>query len=87
MLFVTKHQPGALFNFLRVFSEASINLTRIESRPWHGEGAQVAFLLDFQGSSLDPKVQAVLEQLKAQCQQFRLFGCYKEWKGGERNDH
>ena len=32
MVFVVKHVPGALFNVLKYFAEAHINLAKIESR-------------------------------------------------------
>lgn len=83
ILFVTKHQPGALYRFLSAFSDAGINLTRIESRPAWGDPGNVAFLLDFQGSDKDRNVATVLEKIKQDCQHFTLLGCYKEWRKGE----
>ena len=80
IVFVTHHKPGALYNFLRAFSEAEINLTRIESRPARDEGGNVAFLLDFQGSECDSNVVEVLARMKESCQYFKLLGCYREWK-------
>ena len=79
IVFVTKHRPGALYGFLKAFSDSEINLTRIESRPVRKDPESVAFLLDFQGSSSDERIAGVLDNIKANCQTFTLLGCYKEW--------
>jgi prephenate dehydratase/chorismate mutase len=78
IIFSTAHRSGALFEILRVFSEASINLTRIESRPIRKDPGKFAFLLDFQGSDGDGKVAAALEKVKEQTAMFKFLGCYKE---------
>ncbi len=83
IVFVTQHKPGALYNFLRAFSDAEINLTRIESRPAKGKPGSVAFLLDFQGSDRDPNIAATLDNIRGNCQEFRLLGCYKESRQGQ----
>ena len=50
MVFVVKHVPGALFNVLKYFAEAHINLAKIESRPRKvGKDSiwEYIFILDF----------------------------------------
>lgn len=78
--FSTSHKAGSLFSVLKAFSDAGINLTRIESRPIRKEPKKYAFLLDFQGSDADPKVAAALEKVKAETPMFKLLGCYEEAK-------
>ncbi|MCP4691041.1 MAG: phospho-2-dehydro-3-deoxyheptonate aldolase, partial [Desulfobacterales bacterium] len=37
LVFATDHQPGALFETLKVIAENGINLVKLESRPIHGK--------------------------------------------------
>jgi prephenate dehydratase/chorismate mutase/prephenate dehydratase len=78
VIFSTAHKAGALFNVLKVFSDAEINLTRIESRPIRKDPGKFAFLLDFQGSDRDEKVKTALEKMKEETEMFNFLGCYKE---------
>ncbi|HSB46757.1 MAG TPA: prephenate dehydratase [Candidatus Bilamarchaeum sp.] len=78
IIFSTAHRAGALYNALKVFSDAGINLTRIESRPIRKDPGKFAFLLDFQGSDTDPKVKAALEEMKKETAMFKFLGCYME---------
>ncbi|MEM2963413.1 MAG: prephenate dehydratase [Candidatus Anstonellales archaeon] len=77
-VFSTPHKAGALFGVLKIFAEAGINLTRIESRPIPSKPKQFAFLLDFLGSDSDPTVVSAIEKATKECEYFRLLGCYKK---------
>lgn len=79
--FATSHRAGSLFSVLRAFNDAQINLTRIESRPMRSEPKKYAFLLDFQGSDEDGKVQDVLGKVKKETSMYKFLGCYMEAKG------
>jgi len=78
IIFSTEHKAGSLFAVLKIFSDAGLNLTRIESRPIKNDPGKYAFLLDFQGSSRDQKVIDVLEKVKRETVIFKFLGCYKE---------
>ncbi len=78
IIFSTAHKAGALFSVLKIFSDAGINLTRIESRRIRNEPKRFAFLLDFQGSEADDKVAKALEDVKNSTERFKFLGCYKE---------
>ncbi|MEW6748603.1 MAG: prephenate dehydratase [Candidatus Micrarchaeota archaeon] len=78
LIFSTAHKAGALFSILKLFSEAGINLTRIESRPIRKDPGKFAFLLDFQGSERDKKVADMLEKVKKETERYKFLGCYKE---------
>lgn len=80
IIFSTPHKAGALFSVLKVFSDAGINLTRIESRPLRDDPGNFAFLVDFQGSSNDKKVASALEDVKKNSEVYKFLGCYKEAK-------
>lgn len=80
IVFSTRHEAGTLFAVLKVFSDAGINLTRIESRPIRTDPGKCAFFLDFQGSERDDKVIKALESVKQKTVMFKFLGCYKEAK-------
>jgi prephenate dehydratase/chorismate mutase len=80
IIFSTKHEAGALFNILKVFADAGINLTRIESRRVRDDQRKYAFLLDFLGSDKDEKVRKALAAVEGQSVMYKFMGCYKEAK-------
>lgn len=75
--FTTRDEFGELYAILKIFSEAGINLTRIESRPSHLEKGNHIFLIDLSGSEQDPKVKDALSQVEMRVVLFKLLGCYK----------
>ncbi|HIH18900.1 TPA: prephenate dehydratase [Candidatus Micrarchaeota archaeon] len=76
--FATSHKAGSLFSVLSIFKSASLNLTRIESRPIRSEPRKYAFLLDFQGSDSDGTVIDALEKVKKETAMYKFLGCYEE---------
>jgi len=80
IIFSTKHEAGALFSVLKLFSDTSINLTRIESRPFRRDPGNYAFLLDFKGSHKEERVQEILKQVQKRAELYKFLGCYKEAK-------
>ena len=80
IIFSTTHKAGSLFSVLKAFSEAGINLTRIESRPIRNEPKKYAFLLDFQGAEDDPKVASAMQKAREGASMLKFLGCYEEAK-------
>jgi prephenate dehydratase/chorismate mutase/prephenate dehydratase len=78
IIFSTAHKAGALFSVLKLFSDAGINLTRIESRPAQTDIGNFAFLLDFQGSDADAGVAKILDKVQKEAKTYKFLGCYKE---------
>lgn len=78
IVFSTPHRAGALLSVLALFSEAGINLTRIESRPVRIDPGRYAFLLDFEGSKRDERIQTVLKKIESDALIFKFLGCYSE---------
>lgn len=76
ILFSTPHKAGTLYRVLKIFADANINLTRIESAPMPPD--KFVFFLDFNGSGQDEKVQAVLQAVQSVTTDFQLLGCYQE---------
>lgn len=78
LIFSTAHKAGALYAVLKLFSDAGVNLTRIESRPSQKDPGNFAFLLDFQGSDSDEKIAAMLGKVEKETKTYKFLGCYKE---------
>jgi prephenate dehydratase/chorismate mutase/prephenate dehydratase len=76
--FSTAHRAGALFEVLKIFSEARINLTRIESLPTRSNPGNFSFLLDLQGSDQDPRVADPLRRVREHATGYKFLGCYRE---------
>jgi chorismate mutase/prephenate dehydratase len=74
VVFVTRHVPGALFRVLQVFSEAGINLTKIESRPLPDANWEYVFIVDFIGH--EETHGTVLEQIAENTLKLKVLGSY-----------
>jgi prephenate dehydratase/chorismate mutase len=76
IIFATSHESGRLHRILKLFADASLNLTRIASMPLRTDPGNYTFFCDFEGSIQDPLVQGVLSQLQEQTISYRFLGCY-----------
>lgn len=71
-------RAGALFDLLKPLSEASVNLTKIESRPSRRRAWDYVFFVDLDGHRRDPAIAPVLEELSGSCQLFKVLGSYRK---------
>jgi prephenate dehydratase/chorismate mutase/prephenate dehydratase len=76
ILFATPHEAGSLYEVLKEFAEAQINLTRIESMPNRSDPGNYMFFLDFLGPISDPAVEAVLAKISKESSFYKFLGCY-----------
>ena len=84
--FTTKNEPGALMNCLEIFHKSSMNLTRLESRPIHGQPWRYMFYVDIvlkesncEGKEISEEaLYKVINELKTQTEDVRLLGVYSE---------
>ena len=76
VMFVTRHERGALVNCLSELARRGLNLTKIESRPRAGAPWEYQFYVDFEGNTRDPVLRDALRAL-ASCAFFlKVFGSY-----------
>jgi prephenate dehydratase len=68
--------PGALVDALREFSDRSVNLSRIESRPLRQGLGRYMFFCDLEGSSAEPAVAEAIAALRTKADSVRLLGTY-----------
>jgi chorismate mutase/prephenate dehydratase len=58
----TSHKSGALFELLKEFKDAGINLTKIESRPLKDDSFHSLFYIDFEGHIDDENVKRIIDK-------------------------
>jgi chorismate mutase / prephenate dehydratase len=76
LLFSISDSPGALYEILKPFSEKSINLTKIESRPIKDKPWEYVFFLDFEGHTADLHIQEAVSELKKKVLFLKQLGSY-----------
>jgi len=76
IVYVTKHVPGALYHVLKLFADADINLTKIESRPRRTGRWEYIFLMDFEGDKEDLKVINTIEKMQDLVIWYKILGSY-----------
>lgn len=71
-----KDRPGALYEMLKPFHEAGINMTKIESRPDKKKMWAYNFFIDFIGHREDAVVRNALEKMKESTIFLKILGSY-----------
>ncbi len=72
----TGQKAGSLADALLLFKDASIPLTKLESRPVAGNAWEQMFYLDIEGNIDDARIQKVFESLNQICPFMKILGCY-----------
>jgi prephenate dehydratase/chorismate mutase len=80
IIFATAHEAGQLFNVLRLFAEAEINLTRIASMPLRSDPGNYSFFLDFEGDIDTPPADDVMRRLEKMAIPIKCLGSYPAHK-------
>ncbi len=76
LLFAIKDYAGALYDALKPFSEAKINLSKIESRPNKVQAWEYFFFVDLIGHINDKNVCNAVKQLENHCDFVKVLGSY-----------
>ena len=76
LAFTVENRPGTLVEALQVFASQGTNLTRIESRPVHGQPWHYVFYADYQLSS-PSSANAAVELLGRHCSMVKELGRYR----------
>lgn len=74
------HRPGALNGIIAKFAAIDVNLTKLESRPVPGRDFEFSFIFDFEASTADPQVRALLAELSSdpEIEHFTFLGAFGE---------
>ncbi len=76
MMFSVMHKSGTLYSALEVFNEASINMSKIESRPSKRIAWEYLFFVDIDGHRDDSKIQEVIDKLRSKLPLVKILGSY-----------
>lgn len=76
IIFSTSHQPGALLEVLKVFSDNSVNLVKLESRPIHGKPWQYMFYADLEADAREKAFKPILEAVEEKTDFLKIIGVY-----------
>jgi prephenate dehydratase len=68
--------PGALVDALTEFSDRSVNLTRIESRPLRQGLGRYMFFIDIEGREDASQVAEAIDGLRSKAESVRILGTY-----------
>lgn len=79
---VRRDIAGALVACLVEFSNRSINLSKIESRPSKEMLGKYIFLVDLEGHRSDPGVAEALAGVREKADFFKVFGSYPRFENG-----
>lgn len=74
--FIEKDRPGALLAILHEFSDRSINLTKLESRPTKARLGEYCFFLDMEGHIEDDPVRYAIDSLRTKILEVKVLGSY-----------
>ncbi len=74
----THNRPGALFRVLEPFQREQLMLTRIDTRPSRTETWTYLFFIEFEGHQDEPRIAAVLEEIREQTVMVKILGSYPQ---------
>ncbi len=69
-------KPGGLYEILRIFAEADINLTKIESRPSKKGMGKYLFFIDMQGHKNESHINKTLSIIESEVSMIKMLGSY-----------
>ncbi|OQY51074.1 MAG: 3-deoxy-7-phosphoheptulonate synthase [Desulfobacteraceae bacterium 4572_89] len=76
IIFSTENKPGALYEAMKIFSQYSINLVKLESRPMLGKPWEYMFYADLEADILSEALSPMVEELKKKSEILRILGRY-----------
>jgi 3-deoxy-7-phosphoheptulonate synthase len=76
LIYSTGHQPGALYEVLKIFAEKGINLVKLESRPIHGKPWEYMFYVDLEADIESETFKPVLDALVEKTEYLKILGSY-----------
>jgi len=76
LIFVSRHEQGALMRSLDVLGNSGHSMTKLESRPRPGRPWEYMFFLDFEGNVADPRTAGALDDLRSTSLHMKVLGSY-----------
>lgn len=78
--FTLENTPGSLYNALKTFADAKLNMTKIESRPVKTELGKYVFFVDIDGNVDDAAIYFALDKIRSHTEFFKFLGSYARAK-------
>ncbi|MBD3330710.1 prephenate dehydratase [Candidatus Peregrinibacteria bacterium] len=75
-----KDSPGTLAGIFKIFADAGVNLTKIESRPTKAIYGDYIFYLDFEGNPQESKIAKTLKMVESRVAKLKLLGSYSSFQ-------
>ena len=76
LIFVSRHEQGALMRSLDILGNSRHSMTKLESRPRPGRPWEYMFFLDFEGNVADPRTASALDDLRSTSLHMKMLGSY-----------
>lgn len=76
IVFTCKHEPGSLYNSLKIFAEKKINLLNIFSRPIKDKSWEYSFYIELEGNVDEKRIDESIEKLKDKSLRVNILGSY-----------
>ena len=76
LIFVSRHEQGALMRSLDVLGNSGHSMTKLESRPRPGRPWEYMFFLDFEGNVADPRTADALDDVRSTALHMKVLGSY-----------
>ncbi|MCD8286660.1 MAG: ACT domain-containing protein [Clostridia bacterium] len=74
--FTCRHEPGALYNILKVMADDNVNMTKIESRPIKDKPGEYRFFIEIEGDYSSPAIRRTLSCVAEAANSFKILGTY-----------
>ena len=78
IMLTLEHKAGSLYEVIKQFAKAQLNLTKIESRPIADTNFEFMFYFDIQANAENEAVYDLLLELEKSVSQFAFLGNYSE---------
>jgi chorismate mutase/prephenate dehydratase len=78
IVFTIANKPGSLQQVLNILSSSGINMSKLESRPLHGELWNYIFFADLDCDITAPEHVSALTQMHEYCLHIRVLGVYPQ---------
>ncbi|MFO0774871.1 MAG: prephenate dehydratase [Nitrospiraceae bacterium] len=76
LMISVKDRSGALYDLLRPFASAGINMTKIESRPSRRKAWEYIFFVDVEGHAEEDRVKRALDEERTRALFMKVLGSY-----------
>lgn len=81
IVYSVMHNPGSLYNSMKVLAENKVNMTKIQSRPMRDKRWEYVFFVDFEGHKSEKRIARVLDEMGKGCHFLKVLGSYKRDDG------